>query len=64
LKSASEIKIGTSGEVLKPSKLDILTDDKREKSDEKSTLPPTRQLPKDEVDSPGSNGEVTDKPEQ
>ncbi|XP_062573816.1 ribosomal protein S6 kinase delta-1-like [Saccostrea cucullata] len=64
IKTASEIKTGASGEVLKPSKLDILTEDKGERSDNKSPMTPTNQLPRDEVDSPASSEGMTDKSEQ
>ncbi|XP_061172139.1 ribosomal protein S6 kinase delta-1-like [Saccostrea echinata] len=64
IKTASEIKTGASGEVLKPSKLDILTEDKGERSDNKSPLTPTNQLPREELDSPASSEGMTDKSEQ
>lgn len=58
------MKTGASGEVLKPSKLDILADDKAIVSNNGSPSTPTNQIVREEVDSPPSSEGMTDKSDQ
>lgn len=58
------MKTGASGEVLKPSKLDILADDKAIGSNNGSPSTPTNQIVREEVDSPPSSEGMTDKSDQ